>query len=119
MKDRTAIQCDLSPELFKRFAALRQRLGMGNRALLERILIETNQSHPNVGMTLARAAQLQNCTWRCPMKKLYERLLYRLGERLRGPWPDAVPLPPHVANLKLNPELLLIHLIKTTNETGR
>jgi hypothetical protein len=40
MKDRTAIQCDLSPELFKRFSALRKRLGMGNRALLERILLE-------------------------------------------------------------------------------
>ena len=53
------------------------------------------------------------------MKKLYERLLDRIAERLRGPWPDAVPLPPHVANLKLNPELLLVHLIKTTNGTGR
>ncbi len=53
------------------------------------------------------------------MKKLYERLLDRLVERLRGPWPDAIPLPPHVANLKLNPELLLVHLVKTTHGTGR
>ena len=51
--------------------------------------------------------------------KLYERLLDRIAERLRGPWPNAIPLPPHVANLKLNPELLLVHLIKTTNGTGR
>jgi hypothetical protein len=50
--------------------------------------------------------------------KLYERLLDRIAERLRGPWPNAIPLPPHVANLKLNPELLLVHLIKTTNGTG-
>ena len=48
MKDRTAIQCDLSPELFKRFAALRKRLGMGNRALLERILIEALPRWENV-----------------------------------------------------------------------
>jgi hypothetical protein len=41
MTDRIAIQCDLSPELFKRFAALRKKLGMSNRALLERILIES------------------------------------------------------------------------------
>ena len=53
------------------------------------------------------------------MKKLYERLLDRIVERLRGPWPDAVPLPPHVANLKLDPQLILLHLIKTTNGTGR
>jgi hypothetical protein len=53
------------------------------------------------------------------MKKLYERLLDRIAERLRGPWPDAIPLPAHVADLKLNPELLLVHLIKTTNGTGR
>jgi hypothetical protein len=53
------------------------------------------------------------------MKKLYERFLEYLINRLRGPWPDAKPLPKHVANLKLNPELLLIHLIKTTNGTGR
>ena len=51
--------------------------------------------------------------------KLYERFLEYLINRLRGPWPDAIPLPPHVANLKLNPELLLIHLIKTTHGTGR
>jgi hypothetical protein len=37
---RAAFQCDLSPEIFERFAALRKRLGMGNRGLLERILIE-------------------------------------------------------------------------------
>jgi len=53
------------------------------------------------------------------MKKLYERFLEYLINWLSGPWPDAVPLPPHVANLKLNPELLLVHLIKTTNGTGR
>jgi len=53
------------------------------------------------------------------MKKLYERFLEYLINRLRGPWPNAIPLPPHVANLKLNPELLLVHLIKTTNGTGR
>jgi hypothetical protein len=53
------------------------------------------------------------------MKKLHERVLDRIAERLRGPWPDAIPLPAHVANLKLNPELLLVHLIKTTNGTGR
>ena len=40
MKDRTAIQCDISPELFTRFTALRKRLGMGNRGLLERVLLE-------------------------------------------------------------------------------
>ena len=41
MKDRVAIQCDLSPELFERFTALRKKLGMSNRSLLERILIES------------------------------------------------------------------------------
>jgi hypothetical protein len=40
MTERTAIQCDLSPELFTRFAALRKKFGMGNRGLLERILLE-------------------------------------------------------------------------------
>ena len=40
MKDRAAIQCDLSPEIFERFTALRKRLGMGNRGLLERVLLE-------------------------------------------------------------------------------
>jgi hypothetical protein len=40
MNDRAAIQCDLSPELFKRFTALRKKLGMSNRGLLERILLE-------------------------------------------------------------------------------
>ena len=53
------------------------------------------------------------------MKKLYERLLDRIIERLRGPWPDAVPLPPHVAAMKLDPQLILLHLVKTTNGTGR
>ena len=52
------------------------------------------------------------------MKKL-ERLLDRIAERLRGPWPDAIPLPPHVAALRLDPQRLLLHLIKTTNGTGR
>jgi len=37
---RAALQCDISPELFKRFTALRKRLGMGNRGLLERVLLE-------------------------------------------------------------------------------
>jgi hypothetical protein len=40
MKDRAAIQCDLSPELFKRYTALRKKLGMSNRGLIERILQE-------------------------------------------------------------------------------
>ena len=53
------------------------------------------------------------------MKKLYERLLDRLGERLRGPWPEAIPLPAHVAALRLDPQRLLLHLIKTTHGTGR
>ena len=48
MTDRTAIQCDLSPELFTRFVALRKRLGMGNRALLERILVEALPRWENV-----------------------------------------------------------------------
>jgi len=48
MTDRIAIQCDLSPELFKRFAALRKKLGMSNRALLERILIESLPRWENV-----------------------------------------------------------------------
>lgn len=43
MKDRAAIQCDVSPELFERFSALRKRLGMGNRGLLERVLLEALQ----------------------------------------------------------------------------
>jgi len=51
--------------------------------------------------------------------KLYERLLDWLGERLRGPWPDAIPLPAHVADLQLDPALLLVHLVKTTHGTGR
>lgn len=38
--ERAAIQSDVSPELFKRFAELRHRLGMSNRSLLERILLE-------------------------------------------------------------------------------
>jgi hypothetical protein len=37
---RAALQCDISPELFKRFTALRKKLGMSNRSLLERILLE-------------------------------------------------------------------------------
>ena len=53
------------------------------------------------------------------MKKLYERILEHLINRLRGPWPDAVPLPPHVANLQLDARLLLLHLVKTTNGPGR
>jgi hypothetical protein len=79
----------------------------------------TNQSQRNVGMPLARVDRTQNCTWRCPMKKLYERLLDRIAERLRGPWPDAIPLPAHVADLRLDPQRLLLHLIKTTHGTGR
>ena len=53
------------------------------------------------------------------MKKLYERTLEHLINRLRGPWPDAKPLPPHVANLRLDPQLLMLHLVKTTHGTGR
>lgn len=53
------------------------------------------------------------------MIKLYERILERLVTRLRGPWPDAVPLPKHVVALKLDPQLLMLHLVKTTNGTGR
>ena len=41
MNPRAALQCDISPELFKRFTALRKKLGMSNRSLLERILIES------------------------------------------------------------------------------
>jgi hypothetical protein len=40
MKDRAAVQCDLSPAIFERFTTLRKRLGMSNRGLLERILLE-------------------------------------------------------------------------------
>jgi len=40
MMVRAALQCDISPELFKRFTALRKKLGMSNRSLLERILLE-------------------------------------------------------------------------------
>jgi hypothetical protein len=53
------------------------------------------------------------------MKKLYERALGWLINRLRGPWPDAKPLPAHIANLQLDPQLLMLHLIRTTNGTGR
>jgi hypothetical protein len=53
------------------------------------------------------------------MKKLYERILDRLVNQLRGPWPDAIPLPPHVAALRLDPQLLMLHLVKTTHGTGR
>jgi hypothetical protein len=53
------------------------------------------------------------------MKKLYERLIDWLIDRMRAPWPDAIPLPAHVANLKLDPQRLLLHLIKTTHGTGR
>jgi len=53
------------------------------------------------------------------MIKLYERILEHLINQLRGPWPDAIPLPPHVANLRLDPQLILLHLVKTTNGTGR
>jgi hypothetical protein len=48
MTERAAIQSDVSPELFKRFAELRQRLGMSNRALLERILLEALPRWENV-----------------------------------------------------------------------
>ena len=48
MTDRYAIQSDVSPELFKRFAELRQRLGMSNRSLLERILLEALPRWENV-----------------------------------------------------------------------
>ena len=48
MTDRTAIQCDLSPELFKSFTALRKKLGMSNRSLLERILLEALPRWENV-----------------------------------------------------------------------
>jgi hypothetical protein len=41
MTERTAIQCDISPEILRRFTELRKKLGMSNRALLERILIES------------------------------------------------------------------------------
>ena len=51
--------------------------------------------------------------------KLYERFLEYLINRLRGPWPDAIPLPAHVADLRLDPQRLLLHLIKTTHGTGR
>lgn len=53
------------------------------------------------------------------MIKLYERILEHLINRLRGPWPDAIPLPPYVAALKLDPQLILLHLVKNTNGTGR
>ena len=53
------------------------------------------------------------------MENPYKIFLNWLIHQLRGPWPDAVPLPPHVAALKLDPQLLLLHLVKTTNGTGR
>ena len=40
MKNRVAIQCDLSPELFKRYTALREKLGLSNRSFMERILLD-------------------------------------------------------------------------------
>jgi hypothetical protein len=50
------------------------------------------------------------------MKKLYEHFI----DWLSGSWPGAIPLPPHVANMKLNEKLLQVHLIKTTIAgTGR
>jgi len=40
MKTRVAIQCDLPPELFKRYTALREKLGLSNRSFMERILLD-------------------------------------------------------------------------------
>ena len=48
MNPRAALQCDISPELFKRFTALRKKLGMSNRSLLERILLEALPRWENV-----------------------------------------------------------------------
>lgn len=35
---RAALQCDLEPEMMLRFVVVRDRLGMSNRSLIERIL---------------------------------------------------------------------------------
>jgi hypothetical protein len=43
--------------------------------------------------------------------KIIERIQTWFDNLIVGPWPDAVPLPPHVANLKLDPNLLLIHMM--------
>ena len=43
--------------------------------------------------------------------KIIERIQTWFDNYIVGPWPDAVPLPPHVANLKLDPNLLLIHMM--------
>jgi hypothetical protein len=34
------------------------------------------------------------------MKKLYERILDRLVNQLRGSWPDAIPLPPQQKRIR-------------------
>lgn len=33
-----------------------------------------------------------------------------LARWLEPPWPDAIPLPPHVQAVRLNPKLLLLHM---------
>jgi hypothetical protein len=59
---------------------------------------------------MALVALQQNCMWRKKMK-IIERIQTWFDNLIVGPWPDAVPLPPHVANLKLDPNLLLIHMM--------
>lgn len=42
--------------------------------------------------------------------KIIERFKTWFENFILPTWPDAVPLPPHVANLKLDAELLFIHM---------
>jgi len=46
-------------------------------------------------------------------------LLDRFKLWLRPEYPNAKPLPPHVANLVLCPRLIMQHMHKTTDVTGR
>ena len=46
-------------------------------------------------------------------------LLDHLKLWLRPEYQNAKPLPPHVANLALCPRLIMLHMQKTTDVTGR
>ena len=46
-------------------------------------------------------------------------LLERFKLWLQPEYPNAKPLPPHVANLALCPCLIMFHMHKTTDVTGR
>jgi len=76
---------------------------------IARILMQTNHSQLSFVTLLGRVAQTPNYMWRKKMK-IIERLQTWFENFILPTWPDAVPLPPHVANLKLDAELLLIHM---------